>query len=105
MFSSVFSYDESKIYDLVKGHKIDGLSQKDPDARRVRIIRNEAYLVPERKVMFRQNTNIEARNSKQIQIPNDKMTKTNLLKFHCFCHWNIFISVIVSDFEILILSF
>jgi hypothetical protein len=30
------------------------------------------YLVPERKVMFRQNPNIETRNSKQIRIPNDK---------------------------------
>jgi hypothetical protein len=28
--------------------------------------------VPERKVMFRQNPNIETRNSKQIRIPNDK---------------------------------
>jgi hypothetical protein len=26
------------------------------------------------------------------------MTKTNLLKFHCFCHWSILIFVIVSDF-------
>jgi len=32
--------------------------------------------VPERKLMFRQNTNIEIRNSKQIRIPNQKMTKT-----------------------------
>ena len=31
---------------------------------------------------------------------NDKMTKTNSLKFRCFCHWNIYISVIVSDFDI-----
>jgi hypothetical protein len=31
------------------------------------------YLVPERKVMFRQNPNIKMRNSKQIRIPNDKM--------------------------------
>ena len=51
--------------------------------------------------MFRQNPNIETRNSKQIRIPNDKMTKTNLLKFHCFCHWSILIFVIVSDFEFL----
>jgi hypothetical protein len=32
----------------------------------------QSYLVPERKVMFRQNPNIETRNSKQIRIPNDK---------------------------------
>jgi hypothetical protein len=30
--------------------------------------------MPERKVMFRQNPNIEIRNSKQIRTPNDKMT-------------------------------
>jgi hypothetical protein len=57
-------------------------------------------VVPERKVMFRQNPNIETRNSKQIRIPNDKITKRNLLKFHCFGHWNISVLVIVSDFEI-----
>jgi hypothetical protein len=41
-----------------------------------------AYVVPERKVMFRQNPNIvlfsrlrpQIRNAKQILIPNDKMT-------------------------------
>ena len=40
----------------------------------------------ERKVMFRQNPNIEIRNAKQIRISNDKMTKTNLLELQCFCH-------------------
>jgi hypothetical protein len=63
------------------------------------------YVVPERKVMFRQNPNIETRNSKQIRIPNDKMNKRNLLKFHCFGHWNISVLVIVSDFEIRISNF
>jgi hypothetical protein len=63
------------------------------------------YLVPERKVIFRQNPNIETRNSKQIRIPNDKITKRNLLKFHCFGHWNISVFVIVSDFEIRISNF
>ncbi len=34
-------------------------------------------IVPERKVTFRKNPNTEIRNSKQIRIPNDKMTETN----------------------------
>jgi hypothetical protein len=33
------------------------------------------------------------------------MTKRNLLKFHCFGHWNISVLVIVSDFEIRISNF
>jgi hypothetical protein len=33
------------------------------------------------------------------------MTKRNLLKFHCFGHWNISVFVIVSDFEIRISIF
>jgi hypothetical protein len=33
------------------------------------------------------------------------MTKRNLLKFHCFGHWNISVFVIVSDFEIRISNF
>ena len=58
------------------------------------------YLVPERKVMFRQNPNIEIRNPKQIRISNDKMTKTNLLELRYLCHWNILILVIVSYFVV-----
>jgi len=42
--------------------------------------------VLERKVVFTQNPNIEIRNSKQILISNDRMTKNNLLKAHRFCH-------------------
>ena len=45
-----------------------------------------AYLVPERKVMFRPNPNVEYRNPKQTRIPNDKMIETNPLKTLCFCH-------------------
>jgi hypothetical protein len=33
------------------------------------------------------------------------MNKRNLLKFHCFGHWNISVLVIVSDFEIRISNF
>jgi len=42
----------------------------------------------------------EYRNSKRIRIPNDNIINTNLLIFYCFCLWNIFILVIVLDFEI-----
>ena len=62
-------------------------------------------LVPERKIVFRQNPNIEIRNSKQILISNDRMTKNNSLKAQHFCHWNICALVIVSDFVLRISSF
>ncbi len=55
--------------------------------------------------MFRQNTNIEIRNSKQIRIPNDKMIETNPLKINVFVIGTFLISVIVSYFEIRISSF
>ena len=52
--------------------------------------------MPERKVVFRQNPNIEIRKSKQILILNDRMTKNNSVKARRFCHWNICALVIVS---------
>lgn len=48
---------------------------------------------------------VEIGNSKQIRISNDKMTKTNILQIRCFCHWNIRILVIVSDFVLQISKF
>jgi len=63
------------------------------------------YIVPERKVVFRLNPNIEIRNSKQIRISNDKMPQTNTLGTRCFCHWDIRISVIVSGFVLRISKF
>ena len=54
----------------------------------------DTYIVPERKVTFRQNPNIETRNSKQIRIPNDRNESRHGLRntmflslehFH-FCH-------------------
>jgi len=61
--------------------------------------------VPEQKVMFRQNPNIEILNTKQIRISNDKMTQTNILEIQCFFHWNIFNFDIVSDFVLRISNF
>jgi len=61
--------------------------------------------MPERKVMFRQNPNIEIRNPKQIRIPNNKMTKTNTLEISCFefrifdRKQGVFVQAIVRDFS------
>ena len=41
------------------------------DAVDVKKIRFTSYLVPERKVMFGPNPNVEIRNTKQIRISND----------------------------------
>jgi len=40
----------------------------------------KGYLVPERKVMFRLNANVEILNPKQIRISNDEMTQNNTLE-------------------------
>ena len=40
----------------------------------ITILLISSCLVPERKVMFRPNPNVEIRNPKQIQISNDEMT-------------------------------
>jgi len=61
--------------------------------------------VPERKLPFRQNPNLEYRNPKQIRISKFKTMKYNLLRSLCFVDFGICILVIVSYFVLRISNF
>ncbi len=62
---------------------------------------------PERKLPFRQNPNIEYRNSKQYRISNFSMFKTKASVFGCLEHLNILIYNLfrISQFGFLISKF
>ena len=73
---------------------------------------SSSYIVPERKVMFRPNPNIEIRaklpagiNTKKLEYQMTKWPKLRPWKYECFIHWNILISVIVSFFLLRISNF